>query len=161
MLVFSMAGAMLLHELGHLAAARLCRVTASEVALGLGPRLVGIRLGTVSINLRAFPLGSFVRLNGRELHARPITQQLLIHLAGVCVNLIVGLQVYGTLFGWVNLLLAAGNLLPLYQHDGWKCGLVLMRALLGRPSRPVEWTFTFSGCFISLIIINIIVRAFM
>lgn len=151
---------MVLHELGHLAAARACRVQASELGLGLGPRILGFRAGPILFSLRALPLGSFVRLNAQELRGKSIRQQLLVHLAGVLVNTALGIAAYGTLFGWVNLLLAAGNLLPLYQHDGWKCGVVLMRALVGRKSRPVEWTFTFSGCFISLVLINSIVRYF-
>lgn len=160
-LIACTAAALLIHELGHLAAARVCRVTATEVCLGLGRRLFGFRVGSLHFNLRALPLGSFVRLDARELRSRPARQQLLVHASGVGVNLIAATLADGTLFGWINLLLAAGNLLPLYQHDGWKCGLVLMRAILGRPSRPVEWTYTFSGCFISLVIINTLVRVFL
>jgi Zn-dependent protease len=67
---------------------------------------------------------------------------------------------YGTIFGWINLLLAAGNLLPLYKHDGWKCGVVVMRALLRKRSQPVEWAFTFSGGFASLVIISTLIQVF-
>ena len=65
-------------------------------------------------------------------------------------NLIAGAFTYGTTFGWLNLLLAAGNILPLYQHDGWKCGVVIMRALMRGNSQPAERVFTFSGGFVSL-----------
>jgi membrane-associated protease RseP (regulator of RpoE activity) len=64
-------------------------------------------------------------------------------------------------FGWLNLLLAAGNMLPLYQHDGWKCGVVIMRALLRRKSEPAERVFTFSGGFVSLLIAWAVARMFM
>ena len=73
---------------------------------------------------------------------------------------IAGLATYGTVFSWINLLLAAGNLLPLYQHDGWKCGVVLMRSLLPGRSQPVEWAFTFSGGFVSLAIVAAMIRVF-
>jgi len=51
-------------------------------------------------------------------------------------------------------------LLPLYQHDGWKCGVVLLRALLQRSSRPVEQAFTFSGGFVSVVLVYAIIKTF-
>jgi membrane-associated protease RseP (regulator of RpoE activity) len=144
--------AMVIHELGHLLAARACGVAASELGLGMGPRLAGFRLGNICFNLRALPVGSFVRLDGTALKERSVRAQLLVHLAGIIFNLVAGFLTYGTTFGWLNLLLAAGNILPLYQHDGWKCGVVIIRALLRRKSQPAERAFTFSGGFVSLLI---------
>jgi membrane-associated protease RseP (regulator of RpoE activity) len=150
--------AMIVHELGHLLAARLCRVPASELGLGLGPRLAGFRLGGIRFNLRAIPVGSFVRLDGTALKERSVRSQLLVHLGGIIFNVVAGVLTYGTIFGWLNLLIAAGNILPLYQHDGWKCGVVIMRALMQRKSLPAERVFTFSGGFVSLVIAWAVVR---
>lgn len=152
--------AMIIHELGHLFAARACRIAASELGLGMGPKLAGFRLGSIQFNLRAIPIGSFVMLDGTALKERSVRAQLLVHLGGVIFNLIVGILTYGTMFGWLNLLLAAGNILPLYQHDGWKCGVVIMRAFLQRKSQPAERAFTFSGGFVSLVIAWAVVRMF-
>ena len=152
--------AMIIHELGHLLAVRSCNVSASELGLGMGPRLVGFRLGSISFNLRAIPLGSFVMLDGAALKEKSVKAQLLVHLGGVVFNLIAGFFTYGTTFGWLNLLLAAGNILPLYQHDGWKCGVVIMRALMRGKSQPAERAFTFSGGFVSLLIAWAVVRMF-
>jgi membrane-associated protease RseP (regulator of RpoE activity) len=145
--------ALIVHELGHLFAARKCDVTASELSLGLGPRLFGFRVSGVQFNLRLIPLGSFVRLDGTTLKSRSAGEQLMVHLAGVMFNLIAGLAMFGTIFGWISLLVAAGNLLPIYQHDGWKCGVLIVRSLLHRNSQPAEWAFTFSGGFLSLLIV--------
>jgi membrane-associated protease RseP (regulator of RpoE activity) len=142
--------AMIAHELGHLAAARRYGVRVSELGLGLGPKLFGFHLRGVTFSLRAVPLASFLRIDGTALEARAVHQQLLVHLGGIISNLILGFLTYGSVFGWVNLLLAVSNLFPLYKHDGWKCGVVLMRALIGRKSQPVERAFTFSGGFASL-----------
>jgi membrane-associated protease RseP (regulator of RpoE activity) len=152
--------AMIVHELGHLLAARSCNVPASELGLGMGPRLAGFRLGNIQFNLRAIPIGSFVMLDGTALKEKSVRAQLLVHLGGVIFNLIAGLFTYGTTFGWLNLLLAAGNILPLYQHDGWKCGVVIMRALMRGKSQPAERAFTFSGGFVSLLIAWAVVRMF-
>jgi membrane-associated protease RseP (regulator of RpoE activity) len=152
--------AMIVHELGHLLAARSCNVSASELGLGMGPRLTGFRLGNIQFNLRALPIGSFVMLDGAALKEKSVQAQLLVHLGGVLFNLVAGFFTYGTTFGWLNLLLAAGNILPLYQHDGWKCGVVIMRALMRRKSQPAERVFTFSGGFVSLLIAWAVVRMF-
>ena len=163
-LIISLIGfaalAMMVHELGHLLAARSCSVPASELGLGMGPRVAGFRLGGIRFNLRAIPVASFVMLDGAVLKEKSVQAQLLVHLGGVIFNIVAGWLTYGTTFGWVNLLLAAGNILPLYQHDGWKCGVVLLRALLRRKSEPVERVFTFSGGFVSLVIAWAVVRVF-
>lgn len=150
--------AMILHELGHLAAARTCKVSASEIGLGLGPRLFGFRVAGITFSLRAIPIASFLRIDGTALETRSVPQQLFVHLGGIIFNLVAAFLTYGTVFGWVNLVLAAGNLLPLYKHDGWKCGVVVMRALLRKKSQPVEWALTFSGGFASLAIISSLIQ---
>jgi membrane-associated protease RseP (regulator of RpoE activity) len=152
--------AMIVHELGHLLAARSCNVPASELGLGMGPRLIGFRIGSIHFNLRAIPIGSFVMLDGTSLKEKSVRAQLVVHLGGVFFNIVAGVFTYGTTFGWLNFLLAAGNILPLYQHDGWKCGVVIMRALLRRNSQPAERAFTFSGGFVSLLIAWAVVRTF-
>ena len=163
-LIISLIGftalALIVHELGHLLAARSCQVPASELGLGLGPRLIGFRLAGIRFNLRAIPVGSFVRLDGTALKEKSVRAQLFVHLGGVIFNLIAGFLTYGTIFGWLNLLLADGNILPLYQHDGWKCGVVIMRALMQRKSQPAERVLTFSGGFASLLIGWAVVRMF-
>src|SRR5215203_1024888 len=163
-LIISLIGfaalAMIVHELGHLLAARSCSVAAFELGLGMGPRLAVFRVGSIRFNLRAIPIGSFVMLDGTALKQRSVRAQLLVHLGGIIFNIVAGLLTYGTTFGWLNFLLAAGNILPLYQHDGWKCGVVIIRALMRRQSQPAERVFTFSGGFISLLVAWFVVRMF-
>ncbi len=52
------AAAMLIHELGHLLAARVCRVPARELGLGWGWKVCGFRVGGVEYKLHALPLGA-------------------------------------------------------------------------------------------------------
>ena len=142
--------AMLIHELGHLVAARLCCVPATELGLGWGRRLCGFRLGEVEYKLHLLPIGAYVRLDMKVLAQRTLSQQAFILLAGIIVNLLAAVLTGGTSFSLMNLLLAATNLLPLYQQDGWKCGMVMLRAILRRKSALVEWTFTIAGSLLSL-----------
>lgn len=148
--VLQFALTMFIHELGHLAAARVCGVPAPELGLGWGPRLFGLRAGGVDFKFHALPVGAYVRLDMRALQERPLAQQVFVLLAGVLVNLAAAGATQGTWFSLMNLLLAASNLLPLYQQDGWKCGMVMLRALLERRSPVVEWTFTVAGGVVSL-----------
>jgi membrane-associated protease RseP (regulator of RpoE activity) len=164
MLIFSLivctAAGMLIHEFGHLLAARRSGISCTELGLGLGPELCSIKFGNVRFTLRLIPLGSFVRLDGTALKTRSLGRQLCVHLAGIVFNFVCACAFYGTTFGWVNLLIGAGNLLPLYQHDGWKCGVAILRALMCRKSQPAEWALTFSGGFVSLVIAWAIARMF-
>lgn len=141
---------LLIHELGHFVAARVCSVKVTEFGLGWGPKVFGLRLGEVEYKLHALPIGAYVRLDVAELQRRPLSQQVLILLAGINVNLVASALTLGTSFSAMNLLLAATNLLPLYQQDGWKCGMVMLRAILRRKSAVVEWTFTIAGSGLSL-----------
>ena len=147
--ILCFAAAMLIHELGHLVAARACLVPASELGLGWGAKVYGFRAGGVEYKLCAIPAGAYVRLDMAELQRRPLLQQVVVLLAGVIVNLVAASLAEGTVFGTMNLLLAATNLLPLYQQDGWKCGMVMLRALMARRSAMVEWTFTIAGSVLS------------
>ena len=148
--LINFALAMLLHELGHLAAARACRVPARELGLGWGRRLWEFQLGGVSYRLHALPVGAYVRLDMKRLQKRPLDQQVFVLLAGVIANLVAAALTASSVFSVLNLLLATTNLLPLYQQDGWKCGVVILRRLLRRKSGLVEWTFTLTGGGLSL-----------
>jgi len=140
---------MFIHELGHLVAARLCGIRATELGLGWGPKLLERGAFGVQFKLHLLPVGAYVRLDMKELQTRPLGQQVFVLLAGIMVNLAAAVLTQGSWFGLMNFFLAATNLLPLYQQDGWKCGMVMIRAALSRRSSLVEWTFTVAGSFIS------------
>lgn len=146
------AVAMFIHELGHLFAAWASRVPVSELGLGWGRKLFGFKLGKVEYKLHALPVGAYVRLSMRELQTKPLSAQVFVLMAGIIVNLLAAFAAQGTIFGLMNLLLAVTNLLPVYQQDGWKCGMVMMRALMNRKSALAEWTFTITGGALSLLL---------
>jgi Peptidase family M50 len=141
---------LLLHEGGHLVAARACGVSVSEFGLGWGRKLFGFRWHNVDYSIRVLPVGAYVRFDLNQLQRRPLGQQILILLAGIIVNLIAAATTSGTRFSSMNFLLAATNILPLYQQDGWKCGMVFLRGTLHRKSSLVEWTFTIAGTGLSI-----------
>jgi len=145
--------ALILHEFGHWIAARICRVPITAVGLGWGPALLRTRLVNTDCQLGILPFGAFVRMDMDVFRRRSVNQQLLVLTAGVGVNLLLAILTWGSLFSILNLGLAIGNSLPLYQQDGWKSCIVLCRRVLGRTSPVVEWTITLTGGVIALAVV--------
>lgn len=154
----SFIAALVLHELGHLVAARVCGVPIKQAGLGWGPKLFGVRVNDVDCQLRALPVGAYIQMDMVVLQTRPLLQQLFVLGAGVGVNLALCFLTWGSLFSSLNLALAIGNIVPFYQLDGWKSGMVICRRLFGRPSPLVEWVLTLGGGAIAL---AVFIRAFL
>ena len=154
----SLLAAIVLHELGHFFAARVCAVPVKQAGLGWGPKLYGVRVSQVDCQLRLLPIGAYIQMDMRVLQSRPLFQQLFVLGAGIGVNLTLCALTWGSLFGALNLALAVGNLVPLYQLDGWKSAIVICRRMFGRPSPLVEWVLTLGGGAIAL---AVLIRAFL
>ncbi len=157
-LILSFFSALVLHECGHYFAARVCSVPVKQAGLGWGPKLFGVRVSDVYCQFRALPVGAYIHMDMVVLQTRPLMQQLFVLGAGIGMNLALSVLAWGSLFGALNLALAIGNLVPLYQLDGWKSGMVICRRLFGRPSPLVEWVLTLGGGAIAL---AVLVRAFL
>ncbi len=89
-----------IHEMGHFLAARACKVTVDEFAVGMGPKLVswvGKKSGT-RYSLRALPFGGFTSMVGEDsesddpnaFSAKPLWQRFIITAAGSLSNLTIG-----------------------------------------------------------------------
>lgn len=152
-IIFSFIGALVLHELGHFVAARACRINVGEAGFGWGPRLFRVDIRGIAYQLRLLPVGAYVRLDMTELQSRALTEQLLVMFAGIVMNLMLAALAWGTFFGSFNMALAIVNLLPFYQQDGWKGGILICRRLFGRTSHLVEWSFTISGGLMSCMLV--------
>jgi membrane-associated protease RseP (regulator of RpoE activity) len=157
-LILSFFAALVLHECGHYVAARVCGVPIKQAGLGWGPKLFGVRVSDFYCQFRALPVGAYIQMDMVVLQTRPLVQQLFVLGAGIGMNLALAVLAWGSLFGALNLALAIGNLVPLYQLDGWKGGMVICRRLFGRPSPLVEWVLTLGGGAIAL---AVLVRAFL
>jgi len=156
--VVSFVAALVLHEFGHYVAARLCGVPIKQAGFGWGPKLFGVRVSDVDCQLRMLPVGAYIQMDMVALQTRPLLQQLFVLGAGIGMNLTLCILTWGSLFGALNLALAIGNIVPFYQLDGWKSGMVVCRRMFGRPSPLVEWVFTLGGGAIAL---AVFVRAFL
>ncbi|MEX1365249.1 MAG: RIP metalloprotease RseP [Nannocystaceae bacterium] len=96
-----------IHELGHLLAAKLVDVKAPRFSVGFGPPLLKARLGETEYCLAPIPLGGYVRLLGqdpnepisgadadRSLHAKPLWARVFVLAAGPAANLVLPIVLY-------------------------------------------------------------------
>jgi regulator of sigma E protease len=65
-IVFVFGVIVLVHEWGHMMAAKSCGVAVPDFAIGMGPSLWSFRLGDTRYHICAFPIGGFVRIAGLE-----------------------------------------------------------------------------------------------
>jgi len=145
----------LVHELGHLTAARLLRIPVRRVAVGMGPIFWRRSLNADSeFVLRAIPTGMSIGVPGRRnpdgTQRRPIHHDVLMAAAGPIMSLLLAAFLWGaaqtSLFPtWMQLWLAStallsaflgiANLLPVPGLDGGHL-LLLGAAGLGLQLSP-------------------------
>lgn len=85
----------LVHELGHLLAAKWSKVTVTEFGIGFPPRIFGIKRGGTIYSVNAIPLGGFCKMVGEEdpnlpgaLASKPLGTRALVLSAGPLMNLV-------------------------------------------------------------------------
>jgi regulator of sigma E protease len=108
-----------IHELGHFAAAKLLDVKVQRFSFGYGRPLVRATLGETEYQVAIFPLGGYVRIlgiegettakadAGRSFAARPLWQRVVIVLAGPLANLVLPVVIYFVFFAGHTMLPAA------------------------------------------------------
>jgi regulator of sigma E protease len=90
----------LIHEAGHLIAARWVRIPIAGFSLGLGPKLWSWRQGWTEYAIRLLPLGGFVVpaiVDEDEFRAIPLRRRLAYFLGGPLANLAAALPLFAIL----------------------------------------------------------------
>jgi regulator of sigma E protease len=104
------------HELGHFGAAKLVGIEVQRFSIGLGPKVVGFRVGETEYVLSAIPLGGYVKMGGmddevmerieggesetprepsdRDFDQKPIWARTFVISAGVIMNMLFALASY-------------------------------------------------------------------
>ncbi len=112
------------HEFGHFAMAKLCRVRVEAFSFGFGPRLFGYKLGDTDYKVCALPLGGYVKMAGENfaelsdaaagtatvtpiddpgaLTSHPRWQQMLIGVAGPVANFILAFVLMAFYYAAIN-----------------------------------------------------------
>ena len=90
----------LIHEVGHLWAARRLGLPVARFSVGLGPKLFAWRRGDTEYWLSALPLGGYVLLDLPDAEAYfrvPLAQRIVFSAAGPLANLLVPLPLFALL----------------------------------------------------------------
>ena len=103
------------HEFGHFAVAKLCRVRVEAFSIGFGPRLFGVKHGDTDYKVCLLPLGGYVKMTGENptegdhpaddpgaFTAHPRWQRMLIGLAGPVANFILAFVLMLIYYNWIN-----------------------------------------------------------
>lgn len=92
----------LIHEAGHLIAARSVGIPIAEFSVGFGPRLGSWRRGQTEYVLRALPLGGFVLpalADSADLRAFALRKRLVFFFGGPLANLVAAVPLFAALNG--------------------------------------------------------------
>ena len=104
--VIAIASLIVVHELGHLLAAKLMRIPVEEFGIGFPPRLVRLfTLGETEFTLNWIPLGGFVRPKGESdpevpngLAAANPWRRIFVLASGPAANLLLAVLLYAVIF---------------------------------------------------------------
>src|SRR5258706_8305137 len=105
----------LIHELGHFLVAKFFKMRVEEFGIGLPPRAKTLftKRGTI-FSLNWLPLGGFVKLFGEDMDDpaqasspeaffnKPIWQRAGVLTAGVVMNFLLGVLVFGIVYTYVG-----------------------------------------------------------
>jgi regulator of sigma E protease len=140
------------HELGHFLAAKFFGVKVERFSFGLGPRLIGLKMGETDYRISAFPLGGYVKMTGegideevpeedeaRSFLYKPAWQRMIIVLCGPFFNFFFAVAVFslGFLFvGQVFLTSQIGEVKP--NFPAYQAGLRSGDTIVQVAGRPVK-----------------------
>ncbi len=89
--VLMISSVIVVHELGHLIAARLVSIPVKTFSIGFGPRLIGVTRGGIDYRLSWIPLGGYIEpvmATEEELYAIPLFRRVIFALGGVAANIV-------------------------------------------------------------------------
>ncbi len=87
----------LIHEFGHFAVAKLCKMKVNEFSIGMGPVILKKQSGQTQYSLRLLPVGGFVSLDEdvetddpNSFRNKPVWMRILVIAAGAFMNFVLG-----------------------------------------------------------------------
>ncbi len=103
----------LVHELGHFIMAKRAGILIEEFGFGLPPRLWGKKIGETIYSINWLPFGGFVKMHGedgeevkkqeRAFFNKPKRVRVIILLAGVVMNFLLGIVLFGAIYTKVGI----------------------------------------------------------
>ncbi|BAF59442.1 MAG: RIP metalloprotease RseP [Pelotomaculum sp.] len=142
------------HELGHFMLAKLVGIKVREFSLGFGPKIFGMHRGETAYNLRALPLGGFVRMAGmdpneeeedvdeeRGFNRKTIGQRAAVIFAGPLMNFLLAVLLLAVIFIFQGLPVPSnstrvGEVIPGFPAE--KAGIVANDRIVAVNGQRVE-----------------------
>jgi regulator of sigma E protease len=134
--IFILGAAVVIHEFGHFAVAKLLKIRVETFSVGFGPRLFGKRWGTTDYRVSAIPLGGYVKLGGDESNAaiegegaadippeeqftlRPRWQKIAVAIAGPVMNIVTALTITTVGAMWIGIPAAPAPVVKAIKQGG-------------------------------------------
>ena len=96
----------IIHELGHFAAAKACGVRVEEFAVGMGPAIFKKQKGETTYSLRCIPFGGFCAMTGEDEESKDpraftnqaVWKRVIILAAGSFMNFVLGFVIVACLY---------------------------------------------------------------
>lgn len=140
------------HELGHFMVAKLVGIKVHEFSLGFGPKLFGIPRGETSYNLRALPLGGFVRMAGmdpneeedekdaeRGFNKKTIGQRIAVIFAGPLMNFLLAVILLALIFAFQGMPVATTGIEDVLSgYPAEKAGIIAGDKIVAINGQRVE-----------------------
>lgn len=103
----------LAHEFGHFILAKINGVIVEEFSIGMGPKIIGIKGKETQYNLRALPIGGYIKMLGENEESKepraftnlPPARRLSIVAAGPIMNIIIAIIFFGIIKASVGYLI--------------------------------------------------------
>jgi len=139
----------LIHEAGHLLAAKKLDVEVEVFSLGFGKRLCGVKAGGTDYRISLFPFGGYVKMAGEdpseakggsgELSSKPAGHRFWIIAAGALTNYIFAFILFSVIFmiGVPTLSNEVGQVLKDYPAE--KAGVKVGDSILSINGKEVEY----------------------
>lgn len=96
------------HEFGHFMAARMVGIKVEKFSIGMGPVLVGKKIGETEFCISLLPLGGFVKLAGEspeechghvwEFNSKGLLEKFMVVIAGPIMNALFAFVVFSLIF---------------------------------------------------------------
>lgn len=161
----------LIHELGHLLAAKAVGMSVESFSIGFGPALVRKKIGSVEYRIGAIPFGGYVRIKGMDRNDKDNSgdkektvydipegffskspwKRIFVLAAGPLANLLVAIFVFGILYfsggrtkSFSEHTSIVGWVHPSLEQQGLHAGDQIF-FVMGSLILGIKWLFIFSS----------------
>lgn len=101
----------LVHELGHFIVAKATGIRVEEFAIGMGPKIFGVKYGETDYSLMVLPIGGYNKMSGMEpgteddekgFNSKSVFQRMMVIIAGSLMNFLLAIILFVLVFSYIG-----------------------------------------------------------